>query len=396
MAKKIIDLTGQQFGKLTVLERAEDYVTPKGKHQIMWKCQCECGNTKNIRGVTLRNGKSTSCGCVQKNIVRKTGYANKKYNEYDLSGEYGIGFVSNNRKFYFDLEDYGLIKEYSWCMDAEGYVIGSPYGNKKQILLHILIMNPNHNEDIDHINHNPSDNRKNNLRIVTRSQNQMNVGLSSNNKSGVTGVHFNTRNEKWVAQIGFNRKRIYLGEFDNFDNAVKARKEAEIKYFGEYSYDNSQKKNDRKPMKMTQQERIEYDELYQYVRNRVMGYDISQSLSRYMVFRLKGLKVGKYIENRDIKDKANYSYAVILATFKFSILDIEKGFRTKNFSSETQKFNYALAIVENNLNTVYVRMQNSAKAKEATENIDVSSMNYSGAEYQKKTGKTSSKLNDLW
>lgn len=69
----------------------------------------------------------------------------------------------------------------------------------------------------------------------------MNSGLSSNNTSGVTGVHWDKLNKKWKAQIGYNYKRIQLGSFDNFEDAVAARKQAEEKYFGEYSYDNSMK-----------------------------------------------------------------------------------------------------------------------------------------------------------
>ena len=68
----------------------------------------------------------------------------------------------------------------------------------------------------------------------------MNVGIKRNNTSGVTGVSWDKAENKWKAQIGINNKMIHLGRFDNFDEAVKARQEAEQKYFGEYSYDSSQ------------------------------------------------------------------------------------------------------------------------------------------------------------
>ena len=83
--------------------------------------------------------------------------------------------------------------------------------------------------------------RKCNLRIVTRSQNGMNRGVQSNNKTGVTGVTFYEPYDKWNSQIVLNGKHINLGYFSDFEDAVKARKEAEEKYFREYSYDNSQK-----------------------------------------------------------------------------------------------------------------------------------------------------------
>lgn len=68
----------------------------------------------------------------------------------------------------------------------------------------------------------------------------MNSRLQSNNTSGVTGVTWDVEKQKWAAQIGFDKKNIHLGRFDNFDEAVVARKDAEKKYFGEFSYEYSQ------------------------------------------------------------------------------------------------------------------------------------------------------------
>ena len=72
---KFIDETGNKYGKLTVLYKAE---TEKGK-PIKWHCLCECGNEKDILGTMLRNGNTKSCGCLQRkraaesNIVRAGG-----------------------------------------------------------------------------------------------------------------------------------------------------------------------------------------------------------------------------------------------------------------------------------------------------------------------------------
>lgn len=63
---KYIDLTGMQFGRLTVIERADDYIEPKSKiHHARWLCQCSCGNQKVIIGKSLKSGDTTSCGCYQ-------------------------------------------------------------------------------------------------------------------------------------------------------------------------------------------------------------------------------------------------------------------------------------------------------------------------------------------
>ena len=85
---------------------------------------------------------------------------------------------------------------------------------------------------IDHIYHKTNDNRKKKLRIVTNQQNGMNKKLPINNTSGYIGV---TKNKnKWIAQIKINGKNTRLGSYLTKNEAIQARKEAEIKYFGEY------------------------------------------------------------------------------------------------------------------------------------------------------------------
>ena len=85
-----------------------------------------------------------------------------------------------------------------------------------------------------------NDNRKSNLRPATQMQNSMNTKLRTDNTSGVKGVHWREDINKWTAKIWVNKKCISLGCFVNFDDAVKARKIAEDKYFGEFSYEKSQ------------------------------------------------------------------------------------------------------------------------------------------------------------
>lgn len=238
-----MDLTGQTFGRLTVVERADNHVYPSGRQAVMWRCKCSCEDNKYVivPAKRLRSGKTRSCGCLHNELLAEM---RKKYNTYDLSGEYGIGYDCNNKKFYFDLEDYDKIKDYCWVIGQTGYVMSyTTSNNRKRILLHRLVMDCNDsNLFIDHIHGNQSrnDDRKSNLRIVTPSQNMMNKSLARNNISGVTGVSFIKNECKWCAQIRVNNKQINLGHFDSFEDAVKARKDAEEKYFGEYSYDNSQ------------------------------------------------------------------------------------------------------------------------------------------------------------
>ena len=93
--------------------------------------------------------------------------------------------------------------------------------------------------DVDHKNHPPRkehkiDNRKSNLKLVTRSENIMNSHIKTNNTSGVTGIDWNNDIKKWRARITVNYQEINLGFFDKKEDAIQARKDAEIKYFGDH------------------------------------------------------------------------------------------------------------------------------------------------------------------
>lgn len=81
-------------------------------------------------------------------------------------------------------------------------------------------------------NRNKLDNRKENLRVATATENVLNRGIYKNNTSGIRGVSFNKRKNKWVARLTYNKKVISLGYFNNLEDAKKARLDGEIKYFG--------------------------------------------------------------------------------------------------------------------------------------------------------------------
>ena len=250
---KFVDMTGWVMAehgvpdsRLTVIGRAEDYISPQGVKLIRWSCKCSCGSNKIIIATThdLKSSHTRSCGCLRSESAADRGHKTwKKYNTYDLSGEYGVGYALNNQQFYFDLNDYDKIKHYCWCISSEGYVYAQDTARQTIVKLHRLIMNFPENLDIDHINHKMYDNRKENLRVCKHAENMMNQSKRSDNTSGVVGVNFHKQNGMWHARIGVHGKRINLGFFSNFNDAVNARKEAEDKYFGEYSYDNSVKED---------------------------------------------------------------------------------------------------------------------------------------------------------
>lgn len=166
-------------------------------------------------------------------------------NDYKIVDDYVIMYTSKGVQFLVDLEDFEKIRKYYWSNDQDGYFVHSFRDNDKhkKIKLHRFIMNCPDNMVVDHIHGKESrfDNRKSNLRLATVSQNGMNRATNVNNTSGVTGICWHKQTNKWIVRIQVNKKRVNLGLFDNFNDAVKARKEAEEKYYGEWSYDNSQR-----------------------------------------------------------------------------------------------------------------------------------------------------------
>lgn len=235
MVKVREDLTGRIFGKLKVLEQAEDYIQPDGVHRPMWKCQCCCdeNNIVIVQGNDLKQKKTRSCGCLYTDIVRK-------YNDYELNledthGLYGIGYCKNtNSKFYFDMDDYDIIKNYCWIENIKdkyhslrAWDIGVG-GNI--VMAHLLV-----GKYYDHKDRNPLNNRRYNLRKATCSQNTSNRGVMKRNKSGVTGVYFDKKTCRWRVNLQVNYKKIKFSSYNNKEDAIKARLQAEKKYFGEFA-----------------------------------------------------------------------------------------------------------------------------------------------------------------
>lgn len=114
MVKVKKDLIGQKYGRLTVIDRAEDYISPSGDHVACWLCKCDCGNEKVVKGSSLKRGNTKSCGCLAREIssesLRKR---NKKENKYKFNGEIGECYFNNcDEYFLFDTEDYEKNKEH--------------------------------------------------------------------------------------------------------------------------------------------------------------------------------------------------------------------------------------------------------------------------------------------
>ena len=238
----IIAEHGVPDSRLTVLNQAEDYVNPNtGVRTAQWWCQCSCGSDPFVTTGSKLKDKTRptiSCGCYNKEINRKR---MKRYNVFsellvDEYGEYYIGWTRNtNKEFYVDAEDYDKVKGYCWSEIKKN---GPRSINKiqaningKTTLMHIYLGYSNY----DHIDRNELNNRKYNLRQCTLQQNNMNRSIGCNNTSGIMGVYFDKKRMKWVASLILNKERKCNKRFINKEDAIKARLEAEAKYFDEFA-----------------------------------------------------------------------------------------------------------------------------------------------------------------
>lgn len=89
--------------------------------------------------------------------------------------------------------------------------------------------------DVDHINHNSLDNRRENLRSATRTQNMANIALRRGNRAGFKGVNFHKQTKKWHARISLDHKTLSLGVHVSPEDAARAYDVAARQLFGEYA-----------------------------------------------------------------------------------------------------------------------------------------------------------------
>lgn len=177
-----------------------------------------------------RQGHTKCNSCSQKNkisVLEKDNYAIVTINSK---------FKNCNYEFMIDLEDLNYVKNLPLSVsNVNGYDYVMTRVDGERIALHRIIINANNNEEVDHKNHNTLDNRKANLRTVTRSQNQMNRVKQANNTSGYKGVSYNERDNEWKTYITMNRKPIFK-TFKEKKDAIEWRSKMEEKVYGEFRY----------------------------------------------------------------------------------------------------------------------------------------------------------------
>lgn len=122
---KRIDLTRQRYGRLVVLERAEDHITKSGRRVTRWKCICDCGNETTVRHGDLRNGTTTSCGCYHRekvgDINRTHGLSSKCGRLYPLWKSIKYRCYSQNCRYYKDYGGRGIVMCDEWRNDFQSF-----------------------------------------------------------------------------------------------------------------------------------------------------------------------------------------------------------------------------------------------------------------------------------
>lgn len=135
-----------------------------------------------------------------------------------------------------DDEDFIWLSRFTWCADSSGYAM--TFDGQKNIRMHTMLIRPPKGMVVDHINGNPSDNQRKNLRICTRAENLRNRGKQKNNSSGYKGVYWSKGRKKWIAQIKIYGKMKSLGGFEAVIDAVKAYDLAALQIHGEFAKTN--------------------------------------------------------------------------------------------------------------------------------------------------------------
>jgi hypothetical protein len=130
-----------------------------------------------------------------------------------------------------DIDDFDKITKYKWFLTKGGYAESKESEHIK--MHHLVFKKPDNEFVIYHSDKNKLNNRKKNLREVTKSMNSFNRDITPSG-SGCVGVHFDKARGKWLASIQKDSKNINLGRFENLEDAIKSRKNAELFYYGEY------------------------------------------------------------------------------------------------------------------------------------------------------------------
>lgn len=145
--------------------------------------------------------------------------------------------LTKNKFVLVDDSDFEWLNQWKWCFHSGYAVRRMPFEASRFIYMHRLIASPREDEQVDHINMDRLDNRRENLRVATKSQNMQNRGKQMNNTSGFKGVSLDKRkkNKKWRANIHIGTKDVSLGYFLTPEEAAIAYNMAALEHHGAYA-----------------------------------------------------------------------------------------------------------------------------------------------------------------
>ena len=144
----------------------------------------------------------------------------------------------HNGSVVVDSSSVDKLRQYKWCLSSKKYAVTyiREYGKREsRISMHQMLLPVEKGFWVDHIDRNKLNNRLENLRRVSYSQNRINCNLRRDSNSGVTGVSYDKMLNRWRAHIGINGEKHKLGTYVDKDGAVRARLTAEVEYFGEFA-----------------------------------------------------------------------------------------------------------------------------------------------------------------
>ena len=162
--------------------------------------------------------------------------------EIRIEGDLAWVPLTKGREAVIDAADVPMVADKHWHAQLGGkysaYAVTNgrePDGRRSLVALHRFILQPPDGMVVDHIDGDGLNNRRSNLRVATRRQNNCNRGAASNNKSGFKGVFFKASQNKWAAQVKLAGKPLHLGYFLTKDEARAAYSEAAARLHGDFA-----------------------------------------------------------------------------------------------------------------------------------------------------------------
>ena len=188
----------------------------------------------NIKYSTVKN-------CILRNNVPDN-FSGRFSQKYENCGEYTKIYIKHKGGFIYsliDTEDVEKCKSIGiWSVSKDGYVENCTTG----IYLHRFVMNCPKDMEIDHIYHDPLDNRKSQLRFATSSQQKMNTKKRKDNTSGQRGVYYDKSRDTWNVNINIHDMH-FRKRYKTYDEAVERANQIYETYFGDFKYKDKPIKN---------------------------------------------------------------------------------------------------------------------------------------------------------